>query len=389
MLSQSNKRSLNGLSLLSLIGLALAAYMSSRYYEIHSGTGTFKSFCNLNATFNCDAVASTGYAELFSGFPLSSFSAGWYLAIFFITLMAREITWKVESIRAIWWMNILSLVFSIYYAFLMTSIIKSICIVCLSIDVINLVMFFLGWTLLPKNLKTIPIDLKVIKSLLVLIGVCVGVLLIVLKGMDKQTLSTEDKMSMLNSVLNKAPVSIKTSPEFPVIGSPNAPVTIVKFGDFQCPACKMGAQILHGVLSQYPTQVRLVLRNYPLDPACNRSMQNGGHPFACEAARVARCAFRQGKYEAVYEALFENQASFAKGVPEKLAVAAGLNQTALTQCLADPSINLIIEQDIEEANALGIQATPTFFINGRKVDGILPLEVWGKIIDYLLKNDSH
>ena len=88
------------LILLSLIGLVVSVMQSIQFYHLRSGSSSFKSYCNLGQQMNCDAVIASRYAELFAGIPLSSFAAGWMLALVFIFFLARSDEWRGAALRA-------------------------------------------------------------------------------------------------------------------------------------------------------------------------------------------------------------------------------------------------------------------------------------------------
>jgi protein-disulfide isomerase len=165
------------------------------------------------------------------------------------------------------------------------------------------------------------------------------------------------------------------------IGPKNAPITIVKFSDFQCPSCKFGAFALHPILLRYPEKIRLVIRNFPLDPTCNREVPQGGHAHACEAAKIAVCANQQGKFKAVYEQFFEHQDEIAAGRVHGLAAGLGLDMAKIDECVTKPETMGAIKADIEEGIKLGVSSTPTFFFNGKKIEGGMPSEVWQKLLE--------
>ena len=177
---------------------------------------------------------------------------------------------------------------------------------------------------------------------------------------------------------------MKTGEELPSIGPLSAKITIVEFSDFQCPWCRLGAFAVNSTINRYPHQIRIIFRNYPLDQACNPQFEQTAHPIACEAARVALCAQKQGKFETLYQELFEKQASFSPGRPAEIAKESGLNGIELQRCLDSPETSTAISNDIREATLLGVKSTPTFFINGHKMEGAYPVEAWNGIIDELL-----
>ena len=105
------------------------------------------------------------------------------------------------------------------------------------------------------------------------------------------------------------------------------------------------------------------------------------HPFACEAAKTSWCAAKQGKFEPVFETIFEHQETLAPGKIAELAREAGANPDALAACVASDEVKSAISRDVEEAVQLGIESTPTFFVNGRRMEGAYPPAVWDKIIE--------
>ena len=86
------------LPLLSVVGAGAAIYLSKHYYDLRAGTAGFKSLCNISATMNCDAVTASRFAEIMPGLPLSSFVAGWFVALLILGLMARVSDWRREAV---------------------------------------------------------------------------------------------------------------------------------------------------------------------------------------------------------------------------------------------------------------------------------------------------
>ena len=152
----------------------------------------------------------------------------------------------------------------------------------------------------------------------------------------------------------------------PALGTAGAPVAIVVFSDLQCPHCKTEAEMLRkNLIQSYPTQVRLYFKDYPIE---------GLHPWAKAAAMAGRCVFQQ-KPEAFWEYhdwVFAHQETltpdnltdqvlgWAKAVKDVDAVKLGA-------CIAAKSTQTEVEKEIEEARALDVNATPTLFINGRRI----------------------
>ena len=151
----------------------------------------------------------------------------------------------------------------------------------------------------------------------------------------------------------------------PFIGPKEAKAVIVEFSDFQCPACKAAEPTVKKVLADFKDRVRLVYRDFPLDMGCNPALQRQLHPFACKAALAANCANEQGKFWAYHDVLFERQPAFSDENLKKYAADLGLVSTQFDACLYSSKHLDEIKKDLADGSSLGIQGTPTFFVNGR------------------------
>jgi protein-disulfide isomerase len=155
----------------------------------------------------------------------------------------------------------------------------------------------------------------------------------------------------------------------PSFGPANAPVTIVEFGDFECPDCKMEAPILrHDLVDAFDGKVRVVFKNYPLESV---------HPWARAAAIAGRCVYRQGQpgFWKFYDWDYANQDEInGDNLNAKVLAWAGENGVdgvQLGKCLDTKAGEPDVNRNIAEGRALGVQGTPTLFINGRKIGGLM------------------
>jgi protein-disulfide isomerase len=152
-------------------------------------------------------------------------------------------------------------------------------------------------------------------------------------------------------------------------GGDDAKVTIVEFADFQCPACRSMTGTLDALQKEYGDRVLFVFRNYPLDAKCNSSISGSFHENACNAATLARCAGQYGKFWQFYETAYANQKDMSPTTLKQWANDVGLTDEQITQCQASQDILAKIKDDVALGNKLGIDSTPTIYINGRKVLG--------------------
>jgi predicted DsbA family dithiol-disulfide isomerase len=167
------------------------------------------------------------------------------------------------------------------------------------------------------------------------------------------------------------PYRVAVAATGPARGPGSAAVTIVEFGDFQCPYCKRVESSLHAVLEQYPHEVRIVFRQLPLAQI---------HPYAEGAAEAAVCADRQGKFWEMHDAMYADQSALTPDALKETAKRLGLDLDRFSACLSEGAPAAALDADLKAAQDLGLSGTPYFFINGRPVDGNVPLEQFQSII---------
>lgn len=166
-------------------------------------------------------------------------------------------------------------------------------------------------------------------------------------------------------------------------GGKEAKVTIVEFGDFQCPACGAAHPIIAQLLEDYKGKgVTFVFRQYPLPM----------HPNAKPAALAAEAAGAQGKFFEMYDKIYENQKEWSESKkPQdeffvKYAEDIKLDVDKFKKDITDKKFDAKIQQDMDDAAAVGVSATPTFYLNGEEIVGGLPYDEFKKKIDDALKS---
>jgi protein-disulfide isomerase len=163
----------------------------------------------------------------------------------------------------------------------------------------------------------------------------------------------------------------------PSLGAQDAPVTIIEFSDYQCPYCRVWhAQVFGELIATYGSKVRFVYRDFPLDQI---------HPEARPSAIAATCAGEQGKYWEYHNLLFTSDLGLSDDSRTTYAQRLGLDLERFASCVARGATNDEVDADQRDGLAVGVQGTPTFFINGRPLVGAQPLEAFASIIDDELK----
>ncbi len=159
---------------------------------------------------------------------------------------------------------------------------------------------------------------------------------------------------------------------YPTWGNAKAPVTIVEFSDFECPFCSRALPILAQIKKEYgPDKVRIVFRDMPLP----------SHSRAVPAALASHCANEQGKFWEFHDTLFGNQALLQDKDLKEAAKTLKMDEAKFNECFDTKKHMATIDKSRREAESLGIQATPSFVINGTLIQGAQPFEKFKEKID--------
>ena len=150
-----------------------------------------------------------------------------------------------------------------------------------------------------------------------------------------------------------------------VRGLAAAPVTVLEYGDYECPYCRGAARDVHDMLARYPDTVRFVFRNFPIVQL---------HPHAEQAAQAAEAAGAQGKFWPMYEWLLQPSSRLELASLLDCAASLGLDVGRFRSDVTGQAYAAKIERDIAEGVKDGVNATPKFYVNDERLDGKLPLE---------------
>lgn len=165
------------------------------------------------------------------------------------------------------------------------------------------------------------------------------------------------------------PVSIPTAGA-PSLGPQNAPITLVEFSDFQCPYCIAATPEIQATLRAYPTQVKLIFKEYPLEM----------HSQAELAAIAAIAAHKQGKFWAMHDAMFASR-DLSRNTILALAQKNGLDMKRFEADWNSAETRQTVIRDIQDGDRAGVEGTPTIFINGKRYNGQIVLASLKPILD--------
>jgi protein-disulfide isomerase len=187
---------------------------------------------------------------------------------------------------------------------------------------------------------------------------------------EKYADSLRDKVEV--SILLQPPVVQVDYDPARVKGNADAPVTIVEFADFQCPFCSRAQPVLNDVLAKYKGKVKLAYQDFPLSQI---------HQHAEIAAEASHCALAQGKYWEMHDAMFADQSKLDEAALVKTAAGLGMNQNSFESCMKSGKYKAMVQRDLQAGSQAGVNATPTFFINGEFLSGAQSDTDFTRIID--------
>jgi protein-disulfide isomerase len=157
-----------------------------------------------------------------------------------------------------------------------------------------------------------------------------------------------------------SPLVVPVTSEDHAQGETSAPVTLVEYGDYECPYCGEAHPVVKALQRHFGKRLRFVYRNFPLTQA---------HPYAEPAAEVAEAAAAQGKFWEMHDAIYEHQSSLEQVQLLRYAEEAGLDVGAIAEGVAAHTYASRVRRDFLGGVRSGVNGTPSFFINGTKYEG--------------------
>jgi protein-disulfide isomerase/uncharacterized membrane protein len=382
---------------IALLGVAVAA--ETLVVSLRLGADArYTSFCNVGTVVNCDVVLTSHYGK-FLGLPV----AGWGVGAF--TLGAVLALPGALGAGGAGFADLLLLGLvsaSLGYAAVLGAAMATLghlCLLCASLDVV-----ILAWcvAVLPLVARFAPTPAggwwrgRVAARAVMAAGLALAV-----AGGTLAAVQAPEPATTVAEVQARDPKFYQWYTALPVHsaaaldttgyrkGPADAPVCIVEFSDFQCPHCAQAFRDLRALVHARP-DVRVVYRNFPLDPSCNRLIEAPMHENACLAACAAECAGQQGKFWDYHDMLFENQEHLERGSLFRYAREMGIDLAAFRTCIDDPATRARIGDDVATGISLGINQTPTLYINGRVVPGLRePIHYEYAVIIEHHARDSH
>ncbi len=369
--NQLSKQVLGGLGAVFMI--ALSIYLTNHYFNTKFPTGIGGGgLCDINAFFNCD-VATNSIASNIAGVPIAMLGILMGVFVLFGFLFNSE---KVEgTVHFLLIINAVGCLLLFIYSLIGLG---GLCPGCT-------LYYIASWVTLFAFFKTSSIrspDILALVSYGAVFGIVFAITFNFVQGkqgnVNKLAQSLITQYESLPNLGNPPMESEYKLATIEGTSFKDAPIRIVKFSDFECPACRMLSDILHKVAVQYKGKVAIDYFFYPLDHNCNPEMQRPMHQWACYAAYMAACA--PEKFPEIENTIFANQSNLSKDYIDGLA-----KQYGVTECMQKAETKAKVVSYVKQAKQFAVKSTPTFILNGVKIEGVLPMDQLKILIDHILK----
>ena len=387
-----------------LVGVGASVAAAYAHYRLLNDP-TYLSFCDVNATISCTQVYMSRYSTAW-GVPVAIPGALWFVVAGLLSVSGLTARPAVrENVPGYLFAgSTLALAVILYLGYASFVLLKTVCLMCLTTYAAVIGLFLVSGAATSFPMTTLPRRAARDLRVLVTSPLAIIVALLLFAGaasalafFPREGAAASGEAAGATPGTAPAPTQAQVS-EFErwytsqlrvplVVPAEGAKVLVVKFNDFQCPACGQSYLQYKPIFAKYeaehPGAVRLVLKDYPLNKDCNDNMAQTLHPSACDAAVAVRLAGPHNKTETMEEWLYTHQPTMTP--PGVRQAAHDLGQVADFDAKYSATIALV-KSDIALGRQLGIKSTPTFFINGVKIEGALPPQYFDQAIAYELQH---
>lgn len=402
------KKYINSLLLLSVTGVFLSGLLLYQHFFPDFELGFLS--CGKGFSNSCIAVGQSKYSMIF-GIPVAAFGLLYFILISFIILIADYAEEKYYKILCgtIFPLLIAGLFSDVILGFLMIKI-GELCILCILTYIINILLFIILFIFIKNNFmkseiiesledffrpsdsdEKASLSLSILFVFFLIFAVFTSAYIVKIKSGSSRP--SESQLSkQITNFYNQKQESINFPQDNLTIGKPDAKVKIYIFNDFLCSACNKLYQIEKFILAKYNGKIQIIYYHYPLDKACNKYMDDSVYLNSCLASQSMYAASKAGFFEEYFYVHFSNYNKYKEGF-DKENIKNNLTQVAkefkinlesrqkFATLLENNSGNIQISDNIEFAEKLKIEATPTLIIAGRKIVGTPPREFIEAIID--------
>ena len=376
-------RSLVWCALLSVIGIGLCAYLTYLHLGLMRGELLGGAVCSGSGSFNCHAVTAGPWGSL-AGMPLALWGVLGYSAILSLALFGWQSPELADgALCLIKGLAAGFVLIDLFLLFVMISIIRFYCLFCLITYAINLLLVIIAARGLRCAAPAASPRLGAALGMLIPSGRHPGAALFwgllgmaTLGVVGVHAASTfvvrgpwGSTQKQIREFVAKSPRVTVALNDSPTRGEPTAPVQIVEFSDFLCPACQRASKLNPVLLAGHRRDVLFTFKHYPLDTGCNARINRLVHAGACQVAAAAACAQQQGKFWPFHDLVFEKGHDYKVENLEADAARIGLDMPQFRACVQSGKGLEVVKRDIEAGGGIGVTSTPTYVVNGLLMPG--------------------
>ena len=353
----------------------------------------YASFCDINATVSCKQAYLSRYGSV-AGVPVAVGGVIFFALVLLLAWGSRGRSRLADSAPAyIFSLSTLALAVVLYLAYASVFVLKEICPLCVATYVAVAGLFIISGGASSVPLSSLP--KRAVRDIGALIASPIALVIALLFVAGAASAVEFFPRPEERPVVTVEPLAQDQRTELerwwdvqPKVDMPysndGVKVLLVKFNDYQCPPCRATYFAYEPVIERYkdrPKDFKYVLKHYPLDPSCNASVANLIHPAACDAAAAAVMAGPKGTFDKLTDWFFMHQDQLSPATVRN----AAKEVAGITDFDAEyPRAIQEVKTEAATGAALGVNSTPTFFLNGRKVGG-LPPSAMEALIDLEIK----
>ena len=368
--------------LIAIVGLFASVYLSVSHYRVYTDI-SYKSFCAISKSINCDTVSQSPYS-IFINVPVPVWGVIGY--VFFLFLMIFTLHGKAEKKR-MWAVLMITAggysLYSIILAVISTFYIHSYCIMCIVTYAVNLLLLYYSWLIKKRFnnenfLKSLKLDLRFLYEIKSLSLPVVASLLFCLLALP---FSFKPYWNLVLPAFSMDIPKGTTEDGHPWIGAEDPELVVTEFTDYRCFQCKKMHYYLRGLIAAHPDKIRLIHRHFPMDHEYNEIVREPFHVGSGKLSLIAIYAQVKGKFWEMNDLLFKLDRSESEINLKTIAKRTGLDFKEMAWAINSKPIKDRLKLDIWTGMKKRILGTPAFIINGNVYSAQIPPEIIKKVID--------
>ena len=376
--------------------LGLAASVAAAWVHYHLLVNPdYSSFCDISATVSCKQAYLSRYGSV-AGVPVALGGVVFFTLVLLLAWAGRAGSQAADSAPAyILALSTVALGVVLYLGYASFFILKEVCPICVTTYVAVIGVFIIAGGASSVPISSVP--RRALRDLRVLVTRPIALIIAMLflggagsaiaffPHASQSGSSAKAQVPTLTEEQRSAferwwAVQEKVDVPYP---SDGAKVLVVKFNDYQCPPCRQTYYAYESILTKYPpSDVKYLMKHFPLDPKCNSAIRSLVHPAACDAAAAAVMARTKGTFDRLTAWFFAHQETLSAATIRTAAKEVGKIDDFDAEY---PNAIQEVRTDASAGGVLGVQSTPTFFVNGRRIKGGLPPEYFEAAIELELK----